>query len=299
MQARNKANAQGIDVSHWQGEIDWQAVRGDGIEFVLMKATEGVSLVDRKLMDNVEGARRAGIPLGFYHFAHLSNDPVREADHFIRTTAPLHADLWHVLDVEGGSLDGQAMSRAQVSRWSRSWLERVQEATGLKPMLYTGAAFAATYFETDLSAYPLWIAHYGVDTPRSNTVWSRWTMFQYTDRGTVAGISGAVDRNELDGAVNQYLERKTPVEALGAKGDSASAEPKPEPSPAALTRDWQWVMLASALHGLYERSVTGQLERPLITDYTWAEQAYLRKMSADDLAWLAIVLLARDKGVEV
>lgn len=299
MQARNKANAQGIDVSHWQGEIDWQAVREDGIEFVMMKATEGVSLVDRRLIDNVEGARRAGIPLGFYHFAHLSNDPVREAEHFIRTTAPLRADLWHVLDVEGGSLDGQAMSRAQVSRWSRSWLERVQEAAGRRPMLYTGAAFAATYFEMDLSAYPLWIAHYGVDTPRSNAVWPRWTMLQYTDRGNVAGIPGAVDRNELDGAVDRYLARKTPEEVRATKVNSVSAEPGTESSPAALTRDWQWVMLANALHGLYERSVTGQLERPLITDYTWAENAYLRKMSADDLAWLAIVLFARDKGIEV
>lgn len=282
MQTRNSGNSRGIDVSKWQGQIDWSAVKGDGIAFVIMKATEGVSLVDANLMRNYEGAKHAGIPLGLYHFAHLSHAPEAEAEHFLHATQSLRADLWHVLDMEHGSLDGKTSTKSRVSEWTRRWLRRVQEATGKLPMIYTGASFARTYFEDDLGAYPLWVAHYGTDTPMSNPVWDRWTIFQHSETGRVNGIAGNVDLNESDGKIDAYLPT--------TKGREERVEFKEE---------WQWRMLSSALHGLYEKSVTGELERPLVTDYKWATQAYNRDMKPEDLAWLAIILVAKDKGIQI
>lgn len=282
MQTRNSTNAQGIDVSRWQGEIDWLAVKRAGVAFAILKATEGVSLVDKCLRRNYEGAKQAGIPLGFYHFAHIKHDPTSEAEHFLNATSGLEADLWHVLDMEHGSLDGIAATPSQVSAWSRSWLRRVQDGTGKLPMIYTGASFARTYFESDLGQYPLWIAHYGTTTPMSNPVWDRWTIFQYSETGRVDGISGSVDLNELDGSIDQYV-----CDAQGSVGQVK------------FTDEWQWELLAKALHGLYEKSVNGEFARPLITDYKWASQAYGREMKSDDLAWLALVLLAKDKGVDL
>jgi lysozyme len=246
-----------------------------------MKATEGITLVDANLMRNYEGAKQEGIPLGLYHFAHLSNVPEAEAGHFLHATQSLRADLWHVLDMEHGSLDGMTCTRSQVSEWTKRWLRRVQEATGRLPMIYTGASFAKTYFEADLGAYPLWVAHYGPDTPMSNPVWDRWTIFQYSETGRVNGITGNVDLNELDGKIDAYLAK--------TKGREERVE---------FAEEWQWRMLSSALHGLYEKSVTGELERPLVTDYKWAAQAYNRDMKPEDLAWLAIILLAKDKGID-
>jgi GH25 family lysozyme M1 (1,4-beta-N-acetylmuramidase) len=282
MQTRNSGNAQGIDVSRWQGPINWQAVKHAGIQFVMMKATEGTHRVDPNLHQNYRGAKDAGIPLGFYHFAHVSNDPVKEAEHYLLTVSGLEAELWHVLDMEHGSLDGSPYTKSQVSEWSRLWLNKVQECTGKMPMIYTGASFAGTYFEADLCTYPLWVAHYGTNTPMSNPVWDRWTVFQYSETGRVDGISGHVDLNELDGNLDQHLYR--------TKGEDRRVK---------FTDEWQWGGLTSALHGLYEKSVSGELEHPLVTDYKWAAQAYNREMKLDDLAWLAVVLLAKDKGVDL
>jgi GH25 family lysozyme M1 (1,4-beta-N-acetylmuramidase) len=282
MQTRNSGNAQGIDVSRWQGHVDWQAVKQAGIQFVTIKATEGTQRVDPNLHQNYRGAKSAGIPLGFYHFAHVSNDPIQEAEHYLHTISSLEAELWHVLDMEHGSLDGSSYTKSQVSEWSRLWLNKVQACTGKPPMIYTGASFARTFFEADLGSYPLWVAHYGTNTPMSNPVWSRWTMFQYSETGRVDGISGHVDLNELDGSLEQHLFR--------IKGEDRRVK---------FTDEWQWGVLTSALHGLYEKSVTCELERPLVTDYKWAAQAYYREMTLDDLAWLAIVLIAKDKGVDL
>jgi GH25 family lysozyme M1 (1,4-beta-N-acetylmuramidase) len=283
MQTRNKeANCKGIDVSKWQGEVDWIALKNSGVKFAIIKATEGTRTVDIKLNQNYQGAKDNSIPLGFYHFAHVSNDPVKEAEHYLKSVEGLEVELWHVLDMEHGSLDGVSYTKSQVSDWSRKWLNKVQEVTGKKPMIYTGASFARTYFESDLSNYPLWVAHYGTDTPMSNPVWDRWTIFQYSETGRLDGISGNVDLNEFDGNINEFL--------LQLKGDGGKVN---------FSKDWQWTLLGQALHGLYEKSVNGEFEHPLLTDYTWANQAFKRDMKLDDLAWLAIVLLAKDKGIEV
>ncbi|GAA3410333.1 glycoside hydrolase family 25 protein [Paenibacillus hodogayensis] len=283
MQTRNKANSPGIDVSKWQGEIDWQAVRRDVIRFAQIKATEGTSLVDARLVQNAEGARDAGIPIGFYHFAHLSNDPVHEAEHYLAQVKRWVPELWHVLDLEQGSLDGRPFTKAQVSAWARAWLENVQAATGQVPMLYTGASFAKTYMEPDLAVYPLWVAHYGTDKPMGNPVWSEWTLFQYSETGRVDGINGHVDLNEYAGNIEDRLQR-------GKRGEEKQVN---------FSDDWQWETLTKALHGLYEKSVTGELDHPLVTDYKWATQANNKEMKLDDLAWLAIVLIAKDKGIKV
>jgi lysozyme len=207
VQSRSSQNSQGIDISHYQPNVDWEKVKTDGKSFAFIKATENTRTVDDCLIRHYGGAKEVGIKVGFYHFAHVSNDPIKEANHYINAVKDLTVDLWHVLDLEQGSLDGGGYDRAYVSNWARQWLEKVEEATGKLPMIYTGASFARTYFEADLSKYPLWVAHYGAIAPMSNPVWDDWTVFQYSDTGRVNGIAGGnVDLNEFCGNIEDHFK---------------------------------------------------------------------------------------------
>ncbi|TPG73172.1 hypothetical protein EEL31_02010 [Brevibacillus laterosporus] len=85
MQGKNETNIKGIDVSKWQGEINWNQVASDGVKYAFIKATEGTSLVDRKLNENTQGANRAGIKVGYYHFAHPDMSPQDQANHFLKS----------------------------------------------------------------------------------------------------------------------------------------------------------------------------------------------------------------------
>jgi len=195
MQARSSRNWQGIDVSHWQGEIDWAQVKKAGIEFAFIKATEGSGYIDPKWKENADGAKAAGLQIGFYHFARFTSGKEAEAEgrHFIKTTASQQSDLPHVLDLEvtGG------MDRAPLSQAAKIFLDNVAQETGREVMLYTNTNIARHHLTDALKEYPLWIAHYGVDRPGDNGIWDKWRVFQYSNKGEIPGIKGYVDLDEM------------------------------------------------------------------------------------------------------
>ncbi len=186
----------GIDVSHWQGTIDWERVADAGIGFVFIKATEGGDYTDPKFAANWAGAARAGIPRGAYHFFRPQTDAAAQAQHFLNTVQLRAGDLPPVLDVE--VTDGR--SAAAIAAGVRTWLETVERATGRRPILYTRAGFW-NQVGGGFGVYPLWVAHYGVSEPAIPSGWSGWTFWQHSDAGRVDGIAADVDLNWFNGGL--------------------------------------------------------------------------------------------------
>jgi lysozyme len=185
----------GIDVSHWQGTIDWGAARADGVEFAFIKATEGGDYTDPRFAANWAGARQAGVVRGAYHFFRPQTDAMAQAAHFLRTVTLAPGDLPPVLDVE--VTDGRAADA--IAAGVRTWLAEVERVTGRRPILYTRASFWTAQMGGGFNAYPLWVAHYGVSSPSIPAGWSGWTFWQHSDAGRVSGIGGDVDLDWFNG----------------------------------------------------------------------------------------------------
>ncbi|MBB3112533.1 lysozyme [Paenibacillus phyllosphaerae] len=215
MQARRDSNIDGIDVSRYQGNINWSSVKAGGIAFAFIKASEGTGSTDPQFERNVTGAKAADVKVGFYHYAHPErNNAAAEAAHFISTINGYEADFPHVLDVEG---DASAIGAAALTDWVDAWLKEVRKQTGHPVMIYSGASFARSYLGKELGDYPLWIAHYGVNTPMANSTWNRWAVFQYSQTGRVNGISGDVDLNVMERAFyDQFTTTPQEVEDVDA-----------------------------------------------------------------------------------
>jgi lysozyme len=193
----------GIDVSHYQGDIDWGQVKDSGITFAFLKATEGTTFVDDTFSQNLQNARSVGIKVGAYHFmrAASASEARREADFFIeqiRANGGFELlDLPPVLDIEIAVAD----TKSQISAIVRAWVNRVIRIAGRQPLIYTYPYFADQYLDASLNDIPLWLANYGVDQPKDRSGWTHWTFLQYSDKGQVPGIQGNVDMNEYEGTV--------------------------------------------------------------------------------------------------
>ncbi len=190
---------EGIDVSHWQGAIDWTKVKLAGKTFSFAKATEGVGFKDDRYDRNKAGAMGQGIKFGAYHFARPGNNPVTEADWFVNNMGLQRGMLIPALDIEvTGGLGPTALTN-----WVKAWLQRVVDRTGAKPMIYTSPSFWRNNLNdsrwfADNGYSILWVAHWNTTSPSvpgSNWGGKSWTFWQYSDSGSVPGISGNVDLN--------------------------------------------------------------------------------------------------------
>lgn len=191
---------EGIDVSHWQGTIDWAKVKAAGKTFAIAKATEGIGWKDSSYDRNKAGATAQGIMFGAYHFARPgSNDPVKEADWFVDNMDLERGMLIPTLDLErtGG------LGTTALTNWVKAWLQRVDQRLGVKAMIYVSPSFWRTYMGNsrwfaDNGYSVLWVAHWnttGPSVPADNWGGRSWTFWQYTSDGVVPGISGRVDLN--------------------------------------------------------------------------------------------------------
>jgi lysozyme len=194
----------GIDISHYQERIDWSRVRnaqikGQPLRFVIIKATEGISIIDENFIDNFYQARQNDLIRGAYHFFTPDEDPVRQARFFIKQVKLETGDLPPVLDVEkAGNL-----STKQLRKAVHTWLDVIEKHYGIKPIIYTGYSFKLKYLnDGTFDAYPYWIAHYYVEQLQYKGQWSFW---QYTDMGRIDGINGSVDCNIFNGQLPQLV----------------------------------------------------------------------------------------------
>lgn len=189
-----ETGVQGLDVSHWDGIVDWVAAKAAGIQFGFAKATEGDSIIDDQFDRNWSGMKAAGIVRGAYHFFHPAQDPVKCANNFLRTVGPLVTGDMLVLDWETheGSI-AQELAAAQM------WLQVVEAATAKKPIIYIGKYYANDLGNPAwLASYPLWLAEYSSQA-NVPAPWSGYTFWQYTESGSVAGVSGSCDLNVAGG----------------------------------------------------------------------------------------------------
>jgi lysozyme len=188
MPANERSYLSGIDVSHYQGEVDWPAVAASGVRFAFIKATDGVDDVDPRFRQNWSGAKAAAILRSAYHFFRPGLDAKRQAKHFLGVLSMDDLAIAPALDVE--VTDG--LDRAALQQGIRIWLETVGAALECTPIVYTDPSFWQDNVAADFSAYPLWLACYA-NQPEVPATWRAWTFWQHADTGTVNGIGGQVD----------------------------------------------------------------------------------------------------------
>ncbi len=182
----------GLDVSYWQGKIDWKAVCQGGYHFAFARASQGATYSDPTFADNVTGARANGIFIGAYHFFQLSVSPAAQAQFFLSKLANLQLDLPPALDFE----DATTLSKAAAAAAVKTWLDLVEQGTGRKPIIYTNANSWDTYIGSPVWAkdYPLWVANYtAAAEPYKPKSWTSWMFWQHSNQGKIAGINNAVD----------------------------------------------------------------------------------------------------------
>ena len=191
----------GIDVSHYQGTVDWQQVAEAGMAFAFVKATQGASGVDSQLGVNWPGVKAAGLLRGAYHFYQPGDDPQQQAEHFLSVVSLEPGDLLPVLDIE--TLGSQTAS--EIVQGIGIWLTTVQAAIGRAPIVYTAPGFWNGLGTQQFGMYPLWVAEYGCSSPKIPAGWTSWDFWQYSESGAVAGIAGSVDLDVFQGSPQALL----------------------------------------------------------------------------------------------
>lgn len=190
----------GIDVSHHQGTIDWEKVSdahidGEPVMFVMIKATEGKSLLDENFNENFYEARQYGFIRGAYHFFTPSVKGRIQAQYYLHQVHLEDGDLPPVLDIE----EKGSLTTRQLQDEALAWLKIVEERYGVPPIIYTGLKFKEANLSTpEFERYPFWIAHYYVKEVGYEGEWRFW---QHTDLGHIDGIRGPVDLNIYNGSM--------------------------------------------------------------------------------------------------
>lgn len=195
----------GIDISHYQGKIDWEQlknamIKGCPVRFVIIKSTEGSSRLDENFRENFNQARDFGFIRGVYHFWSNKSTAREQAYYFLDQVHLTDGDLPPVLDIEHKPAD---KSVEDFQRDVLTWLHIVEDKYHVKPIIYTYYKFKEQYLSVPVfEDYPYWIAHYYVDKVQYKGKWKFW---QHTDVGKLPGIKGYVDFNIYNGS---YYELK-------------------------------------------------------------------------------------------
>lgn len=204
------ANPVGMDVSSYQGSINWSSVRGAGIEFAWMKATEGTSYKDPTFSANYLGAYNAGVIRGAYHYARPDvSGGAAQANFFAGNGGAWSRDnltLPGVLDIEGSCY---GKTPAAMQSWILDFYNTYKARTGRDIVIYTSPSWwnSCTGGWTGMSTRsPLWVAHWtSAGSPSIPQGFPFWTVWQYTSTGSVSGISGNVDRDRFSGDRSRLL----------------------------------------------------------------------------------------------
>jgi len=184
-------HSHGIDVSHYQGDIDWDRLINKSsvkISFVFCKATEGTTLLDKKWEGNCRELRERNIPIGAYHYFKPNSDAAKQAQFFLKHYRPNQSDLPPVVDVEE-----ESSSPIKLRNDVKQWMDIVRQKTGRQPIIYTNYYMFSTIFEPHFQNYTFWIANYSDRPERMQD--ERIQYWQYTDQGMVPGIDDNVDLN--------------------------------------------------------------------------------------------------------
>lgn len=183
----------GIDVSHYQGQINWKTVAHDGrVLYAYCKATENTSVFDNTFLYNVREARKNGVPVGAYHFFRPNVSGEEQLKFFLENVDMKTQDLIPMLDIE---IRGKA-SLPVFHKQIRAWLEGFEKIYHYKPIIYASVNFYNKYLAGYFDDYKYMVAKYSEDIPTPDGP-MKMVMWQYTANGRVDGIRGAVDQSRF------------------------------------------------------------------------------------------------------
>ena len=186
----------GIDVSQWQGNIDWQKVKGAGVQFAMLRAGYGRNNLDTKFHRNAQGAAAAGIPVGLYWFSYALNvEMARKEAQYAAELAKKYKITWPIAyDLEYDTVsyaakNGVTITKSLATQMAIAFCEEVKRL-GYIPMVYTNLDYLNQYFDRSKLPYDLWYAQYASTASVADK-----EIWQYTSSGSVSGIVGKVDIN--------------------------------------------------------------------------------------------------------
>lgn len=216
--AAGKYEIRGIDVSHYQGEIDWQALQEQKVRFAYIKATEGSSYIDERFAVNYAEGRNTSLKIGAYHFFSFDSPGLSQAEHFIDTVEDFEGMLAPAVDVEFyGNKKDNPPEPDQVERELKEYLALVEQAYERKPVIYATMESWELYIRGKFDEYPLWIRDIWkkpvLHSPEDDGREYRWTFWQYTNRGRLTGFSGEekfIDLNVFYGTEEEWQEFLAP-----------------------------------------------------------------------------------------
>ncbi len=188
----------GIDVSRFQGTVDWNQVKDQGVSFAFIKATEGLEHCDPTFYNHWKALKLADIKRGAYHFFNPNLDPYLQAQNFMLNVNMQNGDLPPVLDMEVTDYNEPELLVANI----RSWLTTIAKSYHTKPIIYTNLKAYYRFIAGRFDDYPVWIARYNEKAPvlGNNKVWNFW---QYDNAGKIKGIREYVDFNAFNGTMQQ------------------------------------------------------------------------------------------------
>jgi lysozyme len=208
------ATVHGIDVSKYQGTVDWAQAKSTGVGFAFARISDGTANLDMTFGTNWRGMLESGIVRGAYQYFRASVSPSAQAALVVTSLDNAGglgaADLPVVLDLE--TSDGQA--EATIENNVRAWLTAIEKQTGRTPIIYTSTGTYPISMAT-FATYPLWVANYGASCPSMPVGWSTWRFWQYSSTGNVKGIQGDVDLDEFDGTLAELT-------AFGGSADAGT-----------------------------------------------------------------------------
>lgn len=203
------ATINGIDVSHFQGKVDWSQIKKDSLVFAICKATQGTTYTDPNFEYNWNGIKDAGLIRGVYHFYESQEDPEKQADNFLSAVSVLGVgDLPAVLDIEWAGYK-KGTDKTTYQNGIMKWLQLVEQKTGKKPMIYASPSFVNEYLSlTEFADYDLWLAEYSENAPTIPTIWKDkgYKIWQNSSTDVFQGITGQVDHDIFNGNINAINE---------------------------------------------------------------------------------------------
>lgn len=209
---------QGVDVSHYQGAIDWEVLSQQNLDFAIIKATEGSTHVDERFLDNWQAAEQTHLALGAYHFFSFDSEGDKQAASYIDTVGNLNGKLAPVIDVEYyGNKRNNPPDRAEVVENLSAMLDALEQHYEIKPIIYTTYTVYNDYIKGEFEDYPLWVR--SVYCPPTVLFGDKWCFWQYMDTAMLDGYAG--DQKYID--VNVFRGTKQELEKLMIQKESVLA----------------------------------------------------------------------------
>ncbi len=202
--SKKKYPVRGVDVSHYQGDIDWNRLKEEPIRFAYIKATEGSQHKDEQFDKNWTEAQKTGLRIGAYHFFSLDSPGLTQAENFSKNVAAVEGMLPPVVDVEpyGNYNDPNHLDKEKMFKELDDFLKSIESFYGIKPVIYTTEEWWAVLKE-EFGGYDLWLRDvYG--KPGSSV---NWTFWQYSNRHLLSGYSGTerfIDMNVFCGDEQEF-----------------------------------------------------------------------------------------------